>query len=133
VKAHRASSNGEIIICDRYPTKQIGTMDSPRLRKDYTKKGIKNVLINWMAKWESALYLQIPPPDIVLRLQVSHETAQKRNGARKFMDNPERLKRRHQQTQNWQIPTPRLIQEIDTEAPLEETIFSVRRAIWKVI
>ena len=129
-KTRRASANGEIIVCDRYPTNATGMMDSPRLLEDSTQKGIATSIYNWLARTERNLYRQIPPPDIVLRLSVSLEVAKKRNAAREIVDDEIYLQNRHQQAIEWFMPGTRSIQDIDTDYPLNETLIAVKQAIW---
>jgi thymidylate kinase len=132
-KVRQASANGEIVVCDRYPTNATGMMDSPRLVEDLTQKGFVASIYNWLARIERALYRQIPPPDIVLRLKVSLETAKRRNAARDILDDEIYLQNRHQQAQEWFMPGTRSIQDIDTDLPLAETINAVRQAIWPAL
>jgi thymidylate kinase len=129
-KVRRASANGEIVVCDRYPTNATGMMDSPRSLVDLTQKGLVSSIYNWLARMERSLYRQIPPPDIVLRLKVSLETAKKRNAAREILDDEIYLQNRHQQAKEWFMPGTRSIQDIDTDLPLTETLIAVKQAIW---
>jgi thymidylate kinase len=132
-KVRRASANGEIVICDRYPTNQTGMMDSPRLVEESTQKGFVVSIYNRLARIERSLYRQIPPPDIVLRLSVSFETAKMRNAAREILDDETYLQDRHQQAKQWFMPGTRSIQDIDTDSILAETILAVKQAIWSVL
>ena len=132
-KVRRASANGEIVVCDRYPTNAAGMMDSPRLLEDPTQRGFGMSIYNWLARAERSLYRQIPPPDIVLRLKVSLETAKKRNASREILDDEIYLQNRHQQAKQWFMPGTRLIQDIDTDLPLAETLLAVKRAIWSAL
>jgi thymidylate kinase len=129
-KVRQASANGEIVVCDRYPTNATGMMDSPRLPEDTTQKGFMSSIYNLLARVERALYRQIPPPDIVLRLRVSLETARMRNAAREILDDELYLQNRHQQAKEWFMPGTRCIQDIDTDLPLTETLMAVKQAIW---
>jgi thymidylate kinase len=129
-RVRRASANGEIVVCDRYPTHATGMMDSPRLQEDQTQKGLLSSIYNWLAQTEESFYRQIPPPDVVLRLKVSFETAKKRNAARDILDDEIYLQSRHQQAKAWFMPGTRAIQDIDTDLSLEETIRAVKQAIW---
>lgn len=129
-KVRRASANGEIVVCDRYPTHATGMMDSPRLKEDPMQKGYISSIYNRLARMERSLYRHIPPPDIVLRLRVSFETAKKRNAARDILDDEVYLQSRHQQAKEWFMPGTRAIQDIDTDHSLEETIRAVKQAIW---
>ena len=132
-KASRAAAHGEMVVCDRYPTRTIGLMDSPRLVEDPSQKGWVAALYNRLARSEQALYRQIPPPDIVLKLRVSVETAKQRNAAREVGDDEVYLQQRHQQAGEWFMPGTRCIQEIDTERPLAETLLAVKQAIWSAL
>ncbi len=131
LKARRRVAAGEIIICDRYPSRSLGAMDSPRLTEEPLKTGPVVVIYNRLARLEKELYKQIPPPDIVLKLKVSLETAQKRNRERNGQDGEAYLVARHRQSQDWQMPGTRYVYDIDTEQSLEKTICSVKEAIWK--
>ncbi len=129
-KVRQTSANGEIIVCDRYPTNAIGMMDSPRLFEDQTGRGYLIYFYNRLAKLEQAIYRQIPPPDIVLRLRVSLEIARQRNAARKGADDEVYLQNRHQQTGIWFMDGTRSIQDIDTGIPLADSILAVKQAVW---
>jgi len=131
LKARRAIANGEIVVSDRYPTRTVGLMDSPRLKISASKKGMVSSLYNWLAKFEQDLYRQIPPPDIVLRLRVSLEIAKQRNAAREIVDDELYLQNRHQLAKEWSMTGVRPIQDIDTDPPLNETILAVKQAIWR--
>jgi thymidylate kinase len=129
-KVRRAAANGEIVVCDRYPTRATGMMDSPRLQEDPAQKGLISSIYNGLARTEQSLYRHIPPPDVVLRLRVSFETAKKRNAARDILDDEIYLQSRHQQAKEWFLPGTRAIQDIDTDLSLEETIRAIKQAIW---
>jgi thymidylate kinase len=130
-KARRQADAGAIIICDRYPSRTIGAMDSPRLRDGSLKTGLIATAYNRLSRLEKRLYDDIPPPDIVLKLKVTLETAMKRNRERQDQDGCTYLEARHRQSQNWHIGATRGVYEIDTEQTLEETIADVRKTIWE--
>jgi thymidylate kinase len=133
VRTRRAAANGEIVICDRYPSETIGVMDSPRLCEQPTQRGLAPAIFNWLARLEQRLYKQIPPPDIVLRLNVSVETALQRNRDR-FKPGKETdayVASRHRQTREWHKFGTTYIHNIDTEQSLAETICCVKKAIWE--
>jgi hypothetical protein len=106
-------------------------MDSPRLEEEQIQTGPAATIYNRLARFEARLYRQIPPPDIVLRLRVSLETAKKRNYARLEQDGDTYLEARHQQSRIWHMPGTRSVYDIDTEQPLEETIRNVKEATWE--
>lgn len=133
VRARRSAANGEIVICDRYPSEEVGVMDSPHLGQDLTRGGLLMVVYNWLAGVEKRLYHQIPPPDVVLRLRVSIETAQKRNRERikSHKETDAYVESRHRQNKDWHRVGTKYIYDIDTEGLLEETILRAKKAIWK--
>ena len=131
LKTRRRAAEGQIIVCDRYPSRIIGAMDSPRLEDEPLKTGPVVTIYNRLARLEKRLYQQIPPPDIVLKLRVSLETAKKRNRDRNGQDGEAYLEARHRQSQDWHMPGTRYVYDIDTEQTLEETIGHVKEAIWE--
>lgn len=135
IRARRASAHGEIIICDRYPSENIGAMDSPRLRTDVTKSGLTPTIYRWLARLEHQLYKQIPPPDAVLRLNVSIETAKKRNTERikAGKEDDAYVESRHRESKEWRRSGTKYVRNIDTELPLAETIHNVKRTIWELL
>jgi thymidylate kinase len=132
VRTRRRAAKGEIIICDRYPSNIIGAMDSPRLEESL-KTGPIATIYNGLARLEKGLYQRIPPPDIVLRLKVSIETARKRNRNRDEQDGDLYLETRHRQSQDWQMSGTSYVFDIDTDQTLEQTICSVKSVIWAAL
>jgi thymidylate kinase len=106
-------------------------MDSPRLQENPLRKGLLTAIYNRLARLEARLYQQIPPPDVVLRLRVSLETAKRRNRERNGQDGDVYLEARHRQSQEWHMPGTRYVYDIDTEQTLEATIGHVKEAIWE--
>ena len=131
LKARRLAAKGEIIVCDRYPSKIIGAMDSPRLKEELLKTGPVATIYNCLARVEKRLYRQIPPADTVLKLKVSLETAKKRNRCRNEQDGDAYLEARHRQGRDGHIPGTRFVNEINTEQTLEETLRDVKKAVWE--
>lgn len=133
LRARRQAAQGEIVICDRYPSEMIGAMDSPRLALVANPAGLPAKLYNSLAAVEARLYRQIPPPDMVIKLSVSIETAKQRNRDR-IKDNKESdayVESRHRQVRNWQRPGTKYIHDVSTENSLPETIREVKRVIWE--
>jgi thymidylate kinase len=135
VRARHYAANGDIVICDRYPSENIGTMDSPRLLENKDLTGLKGFFYNGLARLERRFYKEIPPPDLVLKLKVSLKTAIERNHNRikAEKETDEYLEKRHRQCLDWSLVGTKYIYEIDTEQPLENTILTVERKIWEVI
>lgn len=135
VKVRRWAANGNIIICDRYPTETLDAMDSPRLREHPKDHRTKTRIYNYLARLENRIYKQMPPPDIVLALKVSIETAKQRNRNRieVGMDDEDYLEARHLQASKWHKHGTQYSYDIDTEMSLAETVLTVKRSIWEVL
>jgi len=133
VSARRAAANGEIVIIDRYPSEEVGAMDSPRLQESFAGRGVRSATYNWLARLERQQYRQIPPPDAVIRLKVSVETAKRRNRERikPGKEDDAYVESRHRQSRDWHRSGTKYVYDINTEKPLEETILSAKKAIWQ--
>lgn len=131
LKDRRLAAKGEIIVCDRYPSRTIGVMDSPRLEEEFIKKSLVVTIYNHLARFEKQIYRQIPPPDLVLKLNVSLETAKRRNQGRNERDGDAYLEARHRQYRKWFMPETKHVYDIDTEQTLGETLCDVKKAIWE--
>ncbi len=135
VKTRRAATKGEIVICDRYPSEAVGAMDSRRLHESQTKRGLMASIYNSLARLEARLYRQIPPPDIVLRLKVSIETAKRRNRERIKADKESDayLEARHRHGGDWRMTGVKCLCDVDTEDCMAETVLSVKKIIWDAL
>lgn len=133
--ARRLAAAGGIVICDRYPSRIAGAVDSPRLRWDSARGGVSASAYRWLARIEERLYAQIPPPDLVLRLGVSLATAKQRNRDRLKADKEDDayLEFRHQQSTRWERPDACRVRDIDTEQSLIETLRQAKLAIWEAL
>jgi thymidylate kinase len=131
----RAAADGVVVLCDRYPSETIGTMDSPRLRERVDQRGVIAGICNWLARVEGKLYAQIPAPDLVLKLRVSIETAKVRNRERVKVDKESDtyVESRHRQLASWSRIATKHVCDIDTDQPLSETIKTVKQEVWAVL
>ena len=76
VRARRLASNGEIVICDRYPLPQIKLMDGPATAR-LSSSG-RDVVRSYLTDRERRYYEQIRRPDILVILDVDPEIAVQR-------------------------------------------------------
>jgi thymidylate kinase len=81
-KIFKKAKNGSIVICDRWPSKKIGAMDSPRIRC-LESSGIRNKIIMFLQKIEQSIYGKIQNPNLIIQLTVPIEIAIERNTDRK--------------------------------------------------
>jgi thymidylate kinase len=131
ISARRSAANGEIVVCDRYPSDCSG-IDSRRLVERPDQRGFLGSIYNLLARLERRIYLQVPPPDIVVKLRVPLEKAKVRNRERVKLDKEDDayLEKRHEQYHEWKMSGVRCVFEIHTDQPLPETLATVTRLIW---
>jgi len=125
----RKTSNGEIVLCDRYKSEDFGVMDSKRLNPDlYT--GVKKKL----AKFENKLYRIMPEPDMLFYLTVPVEIAVQRNEDRikKGKESEEFLRIRHNENKNLTYRSKHQL-NIDTNNDYVEVIGNIKKSIWNKI
>ena len=130
-KSWRAVAKGELVISDRYPSNIIGAMDSPRL-EEIEGRGWVTSVYNKAARLEQNLYAQIPPPDLVVSLKVSLETAKERNHLRNKLgeETDGYIESRHQLSSKWLRNDTARVYEVETEQPLPLTKLQIKSIIW---
>jgi thymidylate kinase len=125
----RRSRNGRIVLCDRYPADDAGTVDSA----SFTDEVIAAQRSKWKQqamRWETAIYRDLPAPDIVVELTVSLDDAIQRNlGRDKPGQDTEYLRRRSKLAHEYRFRRAQVVRVPGgmTEA---ETLAFVRREVW---
>jgi thymidylate kinase len=133
IKIRRQAANGQLVICDRYPSTVVGAMDSPRLTiSESENKGWKNNLLKLLAQWEHSFYRRIPAPDIVFYLTVPLEVAIERNRQRQKKEDEDYVIRRHKSRVIPSYPRSKMI-EIESNKSQSQTFNYVRRLLWKML
>jgi len=129
-----SATRGGVVVCDRYPTSVLDAMDGPRLRPDLEVRGLRSALYARLARLEHRLYRDLPQPDVLIRLTVSIETAQRRNRARDKADKhtEQELESRHQSLGSWATRSDRC-RDVSTEGSLEETLSRLKPVIWELL
>jgi thymidylate kinase len=124
VAARRGTNRGLVVLTDRYPQSQIlGFNDGPLLSR-LTK------VPHWLRRFEGASYdlARRLPPDLVIKLVVTPETAARREPA---MD-PAVIRQRVAALQRLEFPGARVVC-VDAEQPLAEVVGAVKREIWRLL
>jgi hypothetical protein len=124
VAARRGTNRGLIVLADRYPQNQIlGFNDGPLLTR-------LTVVPHWLRRFEGAAYALARrlPPDLVIKLVVTPETAARREPE---MD-PAIIRERIAALQRLEFPGARVVC-VDAEQPLAEVIRAVKHEIWRLI
>lgn len=133
-KVFKRASRGAVIVCDRYPSRRIGAMDSPQL--DIPEHNSKRLSIkHCLAKLENSIYKRIPPPDIVIKLTVPVEIALERNVLRAKkgkIEDDDFVKVRHLQSHKQKYLTEHE-HTINTNKHLSDTILEVKHILWASI
>lgn len=71
-------NNGYVVLVDRWPTREFGKMDGPKIYANNTSSG----LVRLFSKLEGLIYKAMPAADICFFLEVSVDAAIKRNSMR---------------------------------------------------
>lgn len=122
--ARRGTNRGLIVLTDRFPQNQIlGFNDGPLLTRLTT-------VPNWLRRFEGRAYAlaRSLPPDLVIKLVVTPETAARREPE---MDSAV-IRKRIAALQQLEIPGARVVC-VDAEQPLAEVIRTVKHEIWRLI
>jgi thymidylate kinase len=71
-------NKGYVVLVDRWPTRECGKMDGPKVYAG----SASNILVKLFSKFEKVIYSAIPKADVCIFLEVSVDTAIKRNSMR---------------------------------------------------
>lgn len=130
-RAFGRAANGTIVLCDRYPSMQSGSLDGPQLSHLPVSPN-RYSLRRRLANIEARLYREIPPPDLIIYLGAPLEVTLARNASRGKKEPEEYVRRRHSRSSKLEFGnTP--IYEINTDQPLGQTVLEVKNAIWNVL
>ena len=128
-KQWRKTSNGEIVLCDRYKSEDFGVMDSKRLNPK-----LYNGLKKKLAEYENHLYNTIPQPDILFYLTVPVDVAVQRNEVRikEGKESEEFLRIRHEENKNL-VYNAKHYFKIDTNQDYKDVISDIKSKIWYIL
>lgn len=128
VRAFARSANGEIVLCDRYPSSNELALDGPQLRSsDAATMGRGR---RWLARIESRSYRDIASPDLVIQLTAPLEVTLERNRSRAKAEPDEYVLLRHARSERLEFEHTR-VARVDTNRPLEDVLLDVRRLVWE--
>ena len=132
-RAFRQSRNGEIVLCDRYPSDEAGAVDG----RSFTDEAIAaegSLPKRTLMRVESAIYRDITPPDLVVELAVSEEVAVQRNITRNKPDKQTNDYVRARHAQKTQPKFERCaVEKLDTSGALEPTVLSLKDIVWRYL
>jgi thymidylate kinase len=126
-KAQKVSTNGSLVICDRYPLPQIKLMDGAQVAR-MTGGVRQNWFIKWMAQLEEYYYSQMLLPDILIVLKLTPEIAV----SRKTDESPKTVYPRSNEI--WDIDWSLIpAHVIDASRPVEEIACEVKSLVWSYL
>ena len=119
--AHRGANRGLVVLTDRYPQNEIHDFNEGLMMARLTRVPL------WLRRFEATAYslAHRVPPDLVIKLVVTPETAARREPD---MD-PAVIRTRIAQVPRLAFPGARVV-SIDAEQSLTDVIRAVKREIW---
>ena len=125
-ESRRARGLGMVILSDRFPQSQFpGMNDGPRLSQWLDDR---SWLRRWAARHEQAGFrlVELLPPDLVLKLQVSAEVASRRKP-----ETPEaQVRSGIDMVQRLTFPDATTVVALNAEQPLSSVLLQAKRAVW---
>ena len=125
IQARRASSNGRLVLCDRYSFTDLMKMDAPECRSAVAISKKTNWFFKFLINKEESYYRQINFPDLLIILKVDPEVAVQRK-----KDETD-VSVRARSTEVWEIDwsgTSGIV--IDASLGREEVISEVKALVW---
>jgi thymidylate kinase len=125
----KARNLGMIVVADRYPQTQVSAFNDGPLLGHYANH--RSRLLRRIAHFEAAPYRQAEkyPPDLVVKLNVSPETAV----GRKPELTQEVVERRVAAIQSLAYRAPTRVADVDANQPLDAVSREVKRLVWDQI
>jgi thymidylate kinase len=122
--AHRGAKRGLIVVADRYPHNDILDFNEGPLIAHLSKAPL------WLRRFEVSTYALARrlPPDLVIKLRVTPETAGRREPDMDPAVIPERIKALQRLT----FPGAHIV-SVDAEQPLAEVIRAVKGEVWRLL
>jgi len=124
-KGWRARNRGLVVLGDRYPQNQImGFNDGPLL--DHLSDS-SSQLLQRLASWEQTVYhsAESRPPNLVIKLDISPETARERKPEMSI----DQLEKRVKAVESIEYDTNIVI--VNAEQPQEDVLKEVKQHIWE--
>jgi thymidylate kinase len=123
-RLRRIATNGRLVICDRFPLRELRMMDGPRVERVMDPDRWSR-LTGWLAARERRYYQAITRPDVLIVLRVDPETAVARVPA----ESPEFVRARWREV--WEIDwTTVPAHVVDAGQPKREVLSRIEEIIW---
>lgn len=123
-KVRRMTTNGRIVLMDRYPVDNIRFMESPQIRRMYNGAAT-TPLLRWLINKEESYYRFISPPDLLLVIKVDPEISVQRK------QEEEEAAVRARAEEIWNYPwNPEKASILDGSCSKEEVLQQAKRILW---
>jgi thymidylate kinase len=126
-RMRRIATNGGLVLCDRFPLRQLRLMDGPRVERVRDPVRWRR-LTDWLAGRERRYYRAITPPDVLFVLRVDPEVAV----ARQPTEPADEIRERWAEV--WSIDWETVPAEVvDAGQPREAVLSQLESLIWSRI
>jgi thymidylate kinase len=126
-KARRFATHGGLVICDRYPTPGIKSMDGPNLTL-FGDTAPPRLLAGFLSRVEAFYYRRILPPDLLIVLKIDPELAVRR----KPEEDAAYVRARNQEV--WELDfREHRAHVIGTNRPRADVLSDLRTIVWSAI
>ena len=126
IQARRFSSNGNLVLCDRYPFPGFMKMDGPQCESAATSSKKMNWFIRFLVNKEKSYYEQIKTPDLLIVLKLDPEVA-----VRRKVDETA-ISVRARSSEVWNSDWKELSAfEVDANKSKEEVLSQIKAIVWE--
>lgn len=126
-RARRFTSQGGIVLCDRYPHPRVMSMEGPLIRRTVGDDRMSAV-VRAMCRREECYHRSIAPPDLLAVLRLDPEIAVER----KWDENPDSVRRRS--TEIWQADWRGSgAHVVDASRPKEAVAGELKALVWSTL
>ena len=126
IQSRRVSSNGNLVLCDRYSFPEFMKMDGPQCKSALTSLEKTNWFMQVLADKEKSYYQQIRLPDLLIVLKVDPEIAVQR----KVEETATSVRARSSEV--WGLDWKKLSAfEVDAQRSKEEALSQVKSIVWE--
>jgi thymidylate kinase len=125
LRVRRLVAGGTIVLCDRYPRRELALMESAAA---HALPMASHWALRPLVASERRAYERIGPLDLTLVLRVTPEVAASRTG-----DDLEYVLRRAREVRDFADALPSDVVVIDADQPLERVLANLRDAVWSAL
>ena len=126
IQARRLSSNGNLVLCDRYSLPGFMKMDGPQCEEAISGSKSNHWFLKFLSNIEKHYYKQIQLPDLLIVLKVDPEIAVQRK-----VEETE-ISVRARSTEVWKLDWDKLSAfSVDASKPKAETLSLVKEIVWE--